>query len=92
MKMYRTNVSNTNDFVIFEIIDESLNKIDSVVISKYTPDNVLHFYHSVDDYIEEYESKMLELVNRYEGKIDYDNATENRSSAEFILYKSVKGL
>ncbi len=92
MKMYRTNVSNTNDFVIFEIIDESLNKIDSVVINKYTPDNVLRFYRSVNDYIEEYELKMLELVNRYEGKIDYDNAMENRSSAEFILYKSVKGL
>lgn len=90
--MYRTNVSNTNDFVIFEIIDESLNKIDSVVINKYTPDNVLRFYRSVNDYIEEYELKMLELVNRYEGKIDYDNAMENRSSAEFILYKSVKGL
>ncbi len=92
MKMYRTNVSNTNDFVIFEIIDESLNKIDSVVINKYTPDNVLRFYRSVNDYIEEYELKMLELINRYEGKIDYDNAMENRSSAEFILYKSVKGL
>lgn len=90
--MYRTNVSNTNDFVIFEIIDESLNKIDSVVINKYTPDNVLRFYRSVNDYIEEYELKMLELINRYEGKIDYDNAMENRSSAEFILYKSVKGL
>ena len=90
--MYSTNISNTSDFVIFEIIDEALNKIDSVVINKYTPDNILHFYHSVDDYIEEYESKMLDIVNRYEDKIDYDNAMENRSSAEFILYKTVKGL
>ncbi len=92
MKMYRTNVSNTSDFVIFEIIDENLNKIDSVVINKYTPNSVLHFYRSVDDYIEEYESKLLRLINQYEGKIDYDNAMEKRSSTEFILYKSVKGL
>lgn len=90
--LYKTNVVNTDDFVIYEIINGNNSKIDSVVINKYTPETVLYFYGSDTEYIEEYEEKMRSLVNAYEDVLDYDDAMENRSTAEFYLYKSVKGL
>lgn len=90
--MYGANIVNTDDFILFEIIDESGAKIDSVSITKYSPETVLYFYDSDSDYIEEYESKMRELVSFYEDKINFDEVIEKRSEAEFILYKSVKGL
>ncbi len=90
--MYGANIANTDDFILFEIVDESGAKIDSVSITKHSPETVLYFYGSDTDYIEEYENKMRDLVSFYEDKINFDEVINKRSEAEFILYKSVKGL
>lgn len=90
--MLKTNIVNTDSFMLFEIVDEDMVRIDSVSITKYYPYNVLNFYHSVDDYVEEYSHAMSELIDRYDGKIDFDTAIDARSQAEFELYKTVMGL
>ena len=77
---------------MFEINDENGNKIDSVVITKRYPDTVLNFYHSVDEYIDEYSSVLRNIIERYENKLDFSDAMESRSDAEFELYKAVMGI
>lgn len=89
--MYKTHMSSTDSFLLFEIVDDDMTRIDSVVITKYYPHNVLDFYHSIGEYVEEYSSIMSRLIDDYEGKVDFDNAIETRSIAEFELWKTVNG-
>lgn len=90
--MLKTSYSNTDSFLMFMIIDENNDPIDNVVITKYYPYNVLHFFSDVEAYIEDYTSKLKQLVDSYEGKIDSYDALEKRTEAEFILYKAVNGM
>lgn len=90
--MYTVNTVDTEDFILFEIIDENGDKTDSVSITKYTPQNVVHFYRSDEEYIEECSSKLREIIDRYDGKLNFLQAMEAKDEAEFSIYTNVKGL
>lgn len=86
------NIVNGDGFLIFEIVDENRVRIDSVVITKYTPENVIHFYSETENYVEEYTAKIKALTEAYSDKLDFDEVSEKRGEAEFILFSCVMGI
>lgn len=90
--MYTIKTVSTDSFLLFQILNEKGHAVDSVTINKYSDKDVLFFYNSDDEYIEKYTAKLKALTDAYEEKLDFDEAQQSRSEAEFILYKNVKGL
>lgn len=90
--MLKPHIVSTDSFLCFELVDETMERIDSAVITKRYPHTVLHFFPSAQDYLDAASAQLQALLAQHAEALDFDAAIEARTEAEFILYREVNGL
>lgn len=90
--MLKPHVVSTDSFLCFELVDEAMDRVDSVVITKRYPHDVLHFFPSAQAYLDDASAQLRALLDRRADTLDFDAAIEARTEAEFTLYREVNGL
>ncbi|MBQ6266142.1 MAG: hypothetical protein IJK64_00050 [Clostridia bacterium] len=90
--MLKPHIVSTDSFLCFELVDESMERVDSTVITKQYPHTVLHFFPSAQAYLDAASAQLQALLAQHADALEFDAAIEARTEAEFILYREVHGL
>ncbi|MBR2731895.1 MAG: hypothetical protein IKD72_07930 [Clostridia bacterium] len=90
--MLKPHVVSTDSFLCFELLDARGDRVDSTVVTKRHPHDVLHFFPSAQAYLDDASAQLQTLLTRHADALDFDAAIEARTEAEFTLYREVNGM